>query len=108
VELYILKADAFVSVRAIDAHLGNLTKFGVIELAHILKNFIVARQKDIALLEFWFCCCCHNYNLLIIEFVDDLVKCPSVTAYVLEEVKPLKWVSAQAVDDTEFFCHECF
>jgi len=42
VKLNILEADAFVSVRAVDAHFSNLAKFGVIELAHILQDFIVA------------------------------------------------------------------
>jgi len=38
----ILKADAFMSICTIDAHLGNLAKFGVIELSHILEDFIIA------------------------------------------------------------------
>lgn len=69
VELNILKADAFVPVRAIDAHLGNLAKFGVIELTHILEDFIIARKKDIALLEFWFCCCCCCHTITIVYFL---------------------------------------
>jgi hypothetical protein len=60
----IFKTNAFVSVRAIDAHLSNLSKFGVIKLTYILEDFIIARKKDIALLEFWFCCCCHTITIV--------------------------------------------
>ena len=47
----ILKADAYYARCAINANFSYYPKFGMVELAFVLKDLIIARDKDVAFFE---------------------------------------------------------
>ena len=47
----ILETDTDLSVCVVDANLGNLAEFGMVESSLELKNFVVTRDQNISFFE---------------------------------------------------------